>query len=195
MRLRLRLLWVLLRSFWCARPGVLDESVVPFTVLPNDVDVSRLTDDRYLAIADLGRIDLALRVGLRATLARQRWTPLATVAAVRYRHPLRLFQRYRLRTRILWWDGRVFYIRQVFERGGRTQATAYLCATFLGSHGLVEPEAVLAEIGPPVDRPRMPAVIPQLQLLADAIHHEQLEADQAPARPQDAHAAAIERHQ
>ncbi|MBO9717358.1 MAG: thioesterase family protein [Pseudoxanthomonas sp.] len=189
MRLRLRLLWVFLRSFLCARLGVLDESVLPFTVLPNDVDISRLTDDRYLAIADLGRIDLALRVGLRTTLVRQRWTPIATLAAVRYRHPLRLFQRYRLRTQVLWWDESAFYLRQVFERGGRVQATAYLRATFLGAHETVDPATVLAHVREPVDRPRMPEVIPQLQSLAEAIHREQLDGDRVATPLEGSHAA------
>lgn len=59
MRLRLRLLWLLLLSPWHRRLHVLDEFVLSLTVLPNDVDVSKMTDDRYLAIADLGRVGLA----------------------------------------------------------------------------------------------------------------------------------------
>ena len=177
MRLRLRLLWLMLRSLWCTRLRVLDEAVVPFTVLPNDVDVSRQTDDRYLAIADLGRLDLALRNGLGPTLLRLRWAPLAMVAAVRFRHPLRLFQRYRLRTRILWWDDRAFYIRQVFERGGRTQATAYVCATFLGPHGAIPPATVLARIGQAVEPPRMPGQVSHLRAFTDTVHREQIEED------------------
>lgn len=179
MRLRLRLLWVLLRSLWCARLRVLDESVVPFTVLPNDVDVSKLTDDRYVAIADLGRMDLALRNGFGPILLRHRLAPMATVVAIRFRHPLRLFQRYRLRTKVLWWDDKTFYIRQVFERAGRTQATAYVCATFLGQHGPVAPATLLAHIGQPAQPPPVTALVVHLEAFASLIRAEQVDDDRA----------------
>jgi acyl-CoA thioesterase FadM len=175
MRLRLRLLWVLLRSLWCAPLRVLDESVVPFTVLPNDVDVSKLTDDRYLAIADLGRLDLALRNGLGPALLRNRWAPMATVAAIRFRHPLRLFQRYCLHTKVLWWDDKTFYIRQVFERAGRTQATAYVCATFLGQHGPIAPATLLAQVGQVAQPPAITGLVPQLEEFASLLRAEQVE--------------------
>ena len=175
MRLRLRLLWLLLLSPWHRRLHVLDEFVLSLTVLPNDVDVSKMTDDRYLAIADLGRVGLAWRVGLARVLVRRRWLPLATVASLRFRHPLRLLQRYRLRTRIVSWDDDTFYLRQTFERGGRTLASGYICATFLGAHGPVHPVEVLAEVGQVAQRPPKPAVVSQLQALAASIHQEQKE--------------------
>lgn len=179
MRLRLRLLWVLLRSLWCGPLRVLDESVVPFTVLPNDVDISKLTDDRYVAIADLGRMDLALRNGLGNVLLRHRWAPIATVAAIRFRHPLRLFQRYHLHTQVLWWDDKTFYVRQVFERAGRTQATAYVCATFLGRHGPIAPATLLAQVGQPAQPPPITGLVSHLEAFASLIHAEQVDDERA----------------
>lgn len=175
MRLRLRLLWLILTFAWRRRLRVLDEFVLPCTVLPNDIDVSKMTDDRYLAIADLGRLDMALRLGLARSLLKRGWAPLATVAALRFRHPLKAFQRYRLRTRVVYWDDTTFYLQQVFERHGRTQATAYVCATFLSRRAAVRPTEVLAEIGQVVARPCKPEVVSDLQALAVAIHMEQKE--------------------
>lgn len=65
MRLRLRILWLFLSSFWRKPLGLLEGSVLNLTVLPNDVDITKVSNDRYVALMDLGRIDLALRVGLR----------------------------------------------------------------------------------------------------------------------------------
>lgn len=64
MRLRLRLLLIFLSSFWKKPMGVLDESVLNLRVLPNDVDITKITDDRYIALMDLGRMDIIFRTGL-----------------------------------------------------------------------------------------------------------------------------------
>jgi hypothetical protein len=64
MRLRLRLLLLLLSSFWKKPINILDESVLNLIVLPNDIDVSKISNDRYIALMDLGRMDIVFRSGL-----------------------------------------------------------------------------------------------------------------------------------
>lgn len=93
MRLRLQLLWLILALLWRKRRNVLDEVALSLVVLPNDIDVSKISDDRYLAIVDLGRVDLVLRTGLLRTLIMRKWAPLATSVTMRFRHPLKIFQR------------------------------------------------------------------------------------------------------
>ena len=123
MRPSLRLLWLILTSLWRKRMNVLDVFSLPFIVLPNDVDVSKISDDRYLAITDLGRVGLALRAGVAGALIKRHWAPLASFATLRFRHPLRVFQRYQLLTQIVFWDDDAFYLRQVFQRRRRMVAT------------------------------------------------------------------------
>ena len=175
MRLRLRLLWLMLASLWRGPLKVLDESVLTFRVLPNDVDISRITDDRFIALMDLGRMDFAFRGGLIKTMFRRRWAPLVTFATVRFRYPLKIFQQYQLRTRIIYWDDDTFYFQQQFERKGRKVATGYVCATLLGPHGRISPKDVLAEIRQPVTRPDKPEIVSRLQELNAMIHQEQKE--------------------
>lgn len=64
MRLRLRLLLLVLSSFWKKPLGILDESVITLTVLPNDIDILKISDDRYFALMDMGRMDIVFRTGL-----------------------------------------------------------------------------------------------------------------------------------
>ena len=59
---------------------VLGESVRTFRVWPNDVDVRKITNDRFIALMDLGRMDIAFRVGLFRTMLRRHWAPLVTFA-------------------------------------------------------------------------------------------------------------------
>lgn len=173
MRLRLRLIWLLLASLWRTRLEVLGESVLAFRVLPNDVDVRKITNDRYLALMDLGRMDIVFRVGLLGTMIRRHWAPLVSFAAIRFRHPLQLFAKYRLHTRIIYWDDHTFYFEQRFERLGRTAATGYVCATFLGPEGPVAPINIIAATGQRPLRPAKPPLLEHLQESEADVHHAQ----------------------
>jgi acyl-CoA thioesterase FadM len=169
-------LWLIVSSLWRRPLGVLDDSILSFLVLPNDIDVSKITDDRYAAIMDLGRVDLALRAGFAGIMIRRKWAPLATFAAIRFRYPLKAFQRYTLRTRIIYWDDDAFCFQQAFERKGRTLATGFVSATLLGPAGPVSPVEILAGVHGAPDRPEKPEVVSRLQELDAMIHAGQREA-------------------
>ncbi len=175
MRLRLRLLYLLVSALWRKPLRLLDESVITFTVLPNDIDISKITNDRFMALMDLGRMDLAFRAGLVPSMFKNKWIPLATFDTIRFRYPLKLFQRYQLKTRIIWWDETTGYFRQIFERNGRVVATGYVCATFLGPQGPVPPDDILAVIDQSSPRPDEPLVVARLRELEALIHASQQE--------------------
>jgi hypothetical protein len=71
---------LVLASFFRRRLSLVDENVLRLRVLPNDVDVTRLSSDRYLPLMDLGRINIVLRAGLLGALVRHRWIPIARVS-------------------------------------------------------------------------------------------------------------------
>jgi len=174
-RLRFRLLLLLISSFWRKPIKLLDESVLNLRVLPNDIDVSKISNDRFLALMDLGRMDIAFRSGLLKSMFKNRWVPLATFDTIRFRYPLKAFQKYQLSTRIVWWDEKTGYFKQVFERKGRVVATGYVCATFLGSNGPISPDDILAEISQSSARPREPKIVAKLRELEALIHETQTE--------------------
>jgi hypothetical protein len=116
MRLRVRMLFLILASFFRSRLSLVDENVLRLRVLPNDVDVTRLSSDRYLALMDLGRINILLRARLFWTLVRNRWIPIARVVTIRYRYPPKMFQRFELRSRVVYWDAEWAWTEHRFER-------------------------------------------------------------------------------
>ena len=131
MNLWLRLFWLLITAPF--RPALVlpdQTSVLTFRVLPNDLDPSlHMNNGRYLAIMDLGRIDLLIRSGIGRAVWRNKWTPVANAAIVRFRRELRLFERYRLETRTLAWFENAVIIEQTFvfaggERDGQIAARA-----------------------------------------------------------------------
>ena len=175
MRLRLRILWLFLSSFWKSSLGLLEESVLDLTVLLNDVDITKVSNDRYVALMDLGRIDLALRVGLRRAMVRKLWGPLVTVHSIRFRYPLKLFPKYQLITRVVCWDENTFYFEQIFKRNGRVLATGYVSSTLMDSHGAIHSLKMLEEIAQQVTKPEEPEIIARLREIENRIHETQID--------------------
>jgi len=116
MNLWLRLLRVLLASRFAAllpMPGGV--SVLHFRVMPHDLDLAlHMNNGRYLTIMDLGRLDMMARAGLLRAVLKHGWTPIASAIKIRYRRELKLFERFRLETRLLYWDDHSVVMEQVF---------------------------------------------------------------------------------
>lgn len=158
MNLILRLLYVLLGSLRRPRLGPLDESVIPMRVLPNDLDTNlHLNNGRYLTLMDLGRVDLLVRLGVVREMRRRRWGGVVASATVRFRRPLKVFQRFDLHTRLVCWDDRWFYMEHRFVRDDDTLAIAVIKARFVAADGRrLTPAEVVAATEHAMDSPPMP---------------------------------------
>ena len=164
MNLIFRLLRVLVSALFRPRLEPLDESVVRFRVLPNDLDFNlHMNNGRYLTLMDLGRVDLLVRSGLVRQMRRRRWGGVVASVAVRYRRPLNLFQRYELRTRLLGWDERWVFLEQRFTRRGEPVATAVVKTQFFHAQGRVAPREIADAIGFRGAPPVMPEAIADWQ--------------------------------
>jgi acyl-CoA thioesterase FadM len=173
MRLRLRLLLLIIASFLRRRLSLADENVLHLRVLPNDVDLARVSNDRYFALMDLGRFNIVLRAGLLKALFWNRWAPVARVATIRFRYPLKLFQKYQLRSRAIYWDDEWVWIEHVFERNGRTTAIGLTKAMFIGPDGMVPVSKFIAAAGESIVSPSLPKLIAELQSVEEHIRGRQ----------------------
>lgn len=106
MNLWLRLLHLIIASFFRPRlDPVRDVSRLHFRVWPHDLDTSlHVNNGRYWTLMDLGRTDLMLRSGLWRPVLKNGWVPVVGAGQIRFRRELRLFQPFRLETRILTWS-------------------------------------------------------------------------------------------
>jgi hypothetical protein len=169
MRLRLRMLFLILGSFFRSRLSLIDENVLRLCVLPNDVDVTRLSSDRYLPLMDLGRVNILLRARLFWTLLRNRWIPVARVVTVRYRYPLKMFQRFELRSRVVCWDAEWAWTEHRFERKGRTTAIAIVKVAFMGRDGIVPLGKLMTAAGESHVSPPPSKLIAELQSVEEKL--------------------------
>lgn len=134
MNLFMRMIWLLLTARGRGPMGVTDEGRVTLRCWPNDLDVNmHMNNGRYLTIMDLGRFDLILRMGLAKAARREGWMPVLSAAKVRFRRELRLFQKFRLETRIVWWSGTHFVMEhRVLARGKGGHESVATVALMLG---------------------------------------------------------------
>jgi acyl-CoA thioesterase FadM len=151
MNLYLRLLYTIIVSW--RRGGQLgEEQVLRFRTWPHDLDLNfHMNNGRYLTLMDLGRVQLMLRLGFGGKILRSGWMPVIGSVHMRYRRSLAPFRAFELRTRILAWDEKWFYLEQrffdredllatglvkgLFRRKGGTVPTAELLAGLPGGEG------------------------------------------------------------
>ncbi len=165
MNLWLRLLRVVLASFFRPRLGYLGESVLEFRVMPHDLDINlHMNNARYLALMDLGRTDMVLRTPLWRLVARQHLQPVIASANVRFRRPLKPFQPFRLRSRLLAWDERWLYIQHLIEADGVVACQAVVRGALLRRGGVVPPAQLAEAVGYGGPAPPLP---PWVGLLRD----------------------------
>jgi acyl-CoA thioesterase FadM len=122
---------------------------------------------------DLGRINIVLRAGLLRTLLKNRWIPLARVVTIRFRHPLKIFQEFQLRSRAIYWDNEWICTEHHFERNGRTIAIGLTKVTFIGPNGMVPVAKIVAAGGQPVVSPALPGLVAELQRIEEQIRDGQ----------------------
>jgi acyl-CoA thioesterase FadM len=162
MNLWLRLLKVLLIARWQQALELPDgPSVLHFRAWPTDLDVSlHVNNGRYLTLMDLGRLDWMLRAGLWRAVIRHKWTPIASNVLIRFRREMRVFQAFRLETRLVTWDATNVVMEQVFvlEDGPRKGQIAAR-ALFKGglydrkSRAFVPIRRLMEEVGAEADAP------------------------------------------
>ncbi|HEV7433343.1 MAG TPA: thioesterase family protein [Pseudorhizobium sp.] len=132
MNLWFRLLWVIASAWRRTRiTSPNDTSSIPFRVWLHDLDTSlHMNNGRYWTLMDLGRTDLVIRSGLWRPVLRNGWTPVVSAGKIRFRRELRLFQRFDLQTRLVFWNDTRFVIehRLVAQGTGAIAAIALVLA-------------------------------------------------------------------
>ncbi|MEI4473137.1 acyl-CoA thioesterase [Frigidibacter sp. MR17.24] len=127
------------------------------TVLPWDLDIwCELNNGRTLTLFDLGRLPLLIRTGVVATAKAQGWGLTVAGSSVRYRRRVVMFDRLEMRSRILGWDQRFFYVDQSLWRKGEATSHVLIRAAVSSPQGIVPPADMLTAMGRPYTSPPLP---------------------------------------
>ncbi len=157
-----RLLLNLIAALW--RPGVdmMAWTTIPIRIWPHDLDLNlHANNGRILTIADVGRLDMALRAGLIVKALKRGWRPVVASSTVRYRKSLAPFRRYDLQTRILTWDDKWVYFEHRFVSGDEVAVAIVVRGGFVGAEGMVPPAKINALLGLDAAAPAHPEWLKQ----------------------------------
>ncbi|RWB78951.1 MAG: thioesterase [Mesorhizobium sp.] len=128
-----------------------EESRLAFRCLPIDIDFNlHLNNARYMMLADLGRIDIFLRIGLIALARKNGWAPMIGGLQVAYVREIRLWRRFEVVSSIETWEGTSVIGRHRFVLDG--DETAALILTIGGvydrsSRRFLDIDEVVAALG------------------------------------------------
>ncbi|XP_035286106.1 protein THEM6-like [Anguilla anguilla] len=104
-----------LRGFVLPVQDILAEQVVAGRVLPHDIDhMGHMNNARYLRECDFARFDLFMRNRLFKAMWALRGSIVVGASTIRYRRSLALGEAFELRSRIIGWDDKSFYVEQRF---------------------------------------------------------------------------------
>jgi acyl-CoA thioesterase FadM len=170
MLLFFRFVFVMLKALFRRRIGVLDESVVRFTVLPHDCDLNfHLNAGRYLSFMDAARGDLIGRLRLLRPLLKRGWRPVMGGCVMRFRRSVLPFQRFTVRSRVLGWDEKWFYVEHVVEKDGVFCATGHVRTLIRSKSANIPPSEVWALIGAgETPSPELPPFVARWREIEDA---------------------------
>jgi len=130
-------------------PG--SQSRLSFRCLPTDIDPNiHLNNARYLMLADLGRMDIFLRLGLLQLTRKMNWAPMMGGVQSVFVREIRLWKRFEVVSSLETWDGTQVIGRHEFILG--TGETAALVMTTAGVYDrtnsrFLEIDEVIAALG------------------------------------------------
>lgn len=111
----LRVAVVILRAWF--QPRIRDitaEQTLRGRVTPHDIDMCHMNNARYLRECDFARFSLYTRNGVFKALQELRASVVVGATTIRYRRALCIGEGYELRSRIVTWDDKAFYLEQRF---------------------------------------------------------------------------------
>ncbi len=89
-------------------------------VLATDIDLNfHMTNSRYASFADLARISLMVRTGLLRAAFVNGWRPMLLASKTRFRRELKPFRKFRVETRLRWWNETSAFFEMRFVTHGR----------------------------------------------------------------------------
>ena len=148
MNLYFRLFLILIKSKLAARIGIYDKSFLSFRVWPFDCDINmHLTNARYFAFCDLGRIYYLAQAGILFKLIKRKWLPIAQAQEISYFRPINPLQSFKVYSRLSHWDEKYWYVEHSFFSAKKLCATVQVRGVFVSGGKLVSMKDVLKLAG------------------------------------------------
>ncbi|OED43187.1 hypothetical protein ACH42_10855 [Endozoicomonas sp. (ex Bugula neritina AB1)] len=140
--------YLLLASFFKPKlPITNPKNSLKLRVLPNDLDINmHMNNGRYLTICDLSRVDMFIRTGLAKSMYKEDWIPVISEHTMKYKRPLKPFQKYEVTMEIVSWDDKFFQMEHEFIVNGKVLAEGTSSGCVLSKSGVIAPDQVMEHV-------------------------------------------------
>lgn len=163
-----RLLSLLLRLPFYARTQLFERVTLNGRVWPLDLDLNlHVNNARYLALMDLGRVQVLGQAGVLKLMFRRRWMAVAQAVEIRYIRELKPFQAFQLESQLLGWDDKYWYVEQQFKVQGQLYATAWVRGLFLQGRTKIAPNQLASLLNLPEQSPPLPEAVERWRQLRE----------------------------
>lgn len=115
---------------------------------PVDIDLWwELNNGRTLTLYDLGRIQLARRLGILKTLRQNNWRMTMAGVTARYRRRMLMFDRFEMRSKAIGHDGRFLLLQQSMWKGDEAVSSVLYRVAVVNENGIVPSAEVIEAMG------------------------------------------------
>lgn len=139
-----RLLIIFISAFFHKKILPSDISILSFRVWPPEADKKYMNNASFWTITEMGQMDFLFRTGLYKFCRRNRWSPLVGSQKMIYRKPLKRFEKYQLKSRIIFSDDKWLYFEQTFLKNKQMIANSLIKVLFRGKEGNIPVQQVLS---------------------------------------------------
>ncbi|KAF7276303.1 hypothetical protein GWI33_010687 [Rhynchophorus ferrugineus] len=110
------LVYYISANFFKKRTFILDETTVTGICLSTDVDylLNHMNNARYIRELDFAKLDFYERTMFHKTVTSKGGAIFVAATTIRYRKFIKIFSRYKLSTKIIYWDSQHIYIEHKF---------------------------------------------------------------------------------
>jgi len=145
-----------------------------FRVWPHDLDAfGHMNNGRYLQIMDVARTAWMGRCGALSAMVTNNWGAVLGGGTVRFRKSLKVFQKYRVTTRLVCWDSRWFYLEHGFiDSKNRCVAVGVSRAALQSRKGWVTTKEDMAVVDPDAIAPPIPQYLKDMTKLEDEMQRQ-----------------------
>jgi acyl-CoA thioesterase FadM len=156
MMYRLRFICLMVKCLFSKPRGLLQDFDLHFVVIPfSDTDITRLFTQTYAAYMGLARWHFIFASVFKKVAIKDHWAPVATSESITYKRSIKAFEKVILRTQLLCWDERRFFLRQTFFVDQQERASALVEGLVRGPKGVLNPIEVFRKLGTDTPSPAM----------------------------------------
>ncbi len=147
MSLIARLLFELIKSNFSLQTRIDDEQLAYFWVMPMDLDFNgHMNNNRYHTIMDYATIKLLGSHGILTAMLKNHWRPIVGCSLISHRRSLKVFNRYLVRSQVIYCDRHWSYLSHSIEYNGKVIAAANRKYALVNRNGLISTDKIFSAI-------------------------------------------------